>query len=58
MRYKYFFIRTFNLLLVLVLLAGYQIAIHTKNQEAKISKLEGQVASMKKTEVILRNNSE
>lgn len=48
MRYKYFFIRTFNLLLVLVLLAGYQIAIHKKNQEAKISKLEGQVTSMKK----------
>lgn len=48
MRYKYFFIRTFNLLLVLVLLAGYQIVIHQKNQEAKISKLEGQVASMKK----------
>ena len=48
MRYKYFFIRTFNLLLVLALLAGYQIAIHTKNQEAKISKLESQVASMKK----------
>ena len=48
MRYKYFFIRTMNLLLVLALLAGYQIAIHTKNQEAKISKLESQVASMKK----------
>ena len=38
MRYKYFFIRTFNLLLVLVLLAGYQIAIHKKNQEASMKK--------------------
>lgn len=48
MRYKYFMIRMANLLLILLLLAGYQISIYAKNQEIKVKNLENQVSAMKK----------
>lgn len=43
MKYKNFFIRLFDLILVLGLLAGYQAVIYSRDKEAQIAELESQV---------------
>lgn len=43
MKYKYFIIRTVNLLLVLGLLAGYQTVLYVRGKEEKITSLQTQI---------------
>lgn len=43
MKYKNFLIRLFDLILVLGLLAGYQVVIYSRDKESQIAELESQV---------------
>lgn len=43
MKYKNFLIRLFDLILILGLLAGYQVVIYSRDKEARIAELESQV---------------